>query len=61
MGVMHIPGHSHQAPREVALEEIEAVLGECHLCPALPVAPQHRVWRGKPPRSRDVYWRGTGP
>ena len=32
MGVMHIPGHSHQAPREVALEEIEAVLGECHLC-----------------------------
>lgn len=25
MGVMHIPGHSHQAPREVALEEIEAV------------------------------------
>ena len=32
MGVMHIPGHSHQAPREVALEEIEAVLGDCHLC-----------------------------
>ena len=27
MGVMHIPGHTHQAPREVALEEIEAVLG----------------------------------
>ena len=22
MGVMHIPGHSHQAPREVALEAI---------------------------------------
>ena len=32
MGVMHIPGHSHQAPREVALEEIEAVLGDCRLC-----------------------------
>ena len=32
MGVMHIPGHTHQAPREVALEEIEAVLGDCHLC-----------------------------
>ena len=31
MGVMHIPGHTHQAPREVALEEIEAVLGDCHL------------------------------
>ena len=22
MGVMHIPGHTHQAPREVALEAI---------------------------------------
>ena len=54
MGVMHIPGHTHQAPREVALEEIEAVLGDC--LPALPVASQYRVWRGKPPRSRDVYW-----
>ena len=32
MGVMHIPGHTHEAPREVALEEIEAVLGDCHLC-----------------------------
>ena len=32
MGVMQIPGHTHQAPREVALEEIEAVLGDCHLC-----------------------------
>ena len=31
-GLMHIPGHTHQAPREVALEEIEAVLGDCHLC-----------------------------
>ena len=28
-----IPGHSHQRPREVALEEIVAVIGDCHLCP----------------------------
>ena len=32
MGVMHIPGHSHHVPREVALEEIGAGLGVCHLC-----------------------------
>ena len=56
MGVMHIPGHTHQAPREVALEEIEAVLGDCHLCQLYQSRHNHRVWRGKPPRSRDVYW-----
>ena len=33
MPVMHIPGHDHQKPREVTLEEIRAVLGDCHLCP----------------------------
>lgn len=33
MGVMHIPGHTHQAPREVTLEEIRAVLGDCRQCP----------------------------
>ena len=33
MGVMHIPGHDHQKPQEVTLEEIQAVLGDCHLCP----------------------------
>lgn len=33
MGVMHIPGHNHQKPQEVTLEEIRAVLGDCHLCP----------------------------
>lgn len=32
MGVMRIPGHTHQKPREVSLEEIRAVLGDCHLC-----------------------------
>ncbi|MBP3884321.1 MAG: uracil-DNA glycosylase [Olsenella sp.] len=33
MGVMHIPGHDHQRPREVTLEEIRAVMGNCQLCP----------------------------
>ena len=32
MGVMRIPGHEHQAPREVSLEEIRSVLGDCRLC-----------------------------
>ncbi len=32
MGVMHIPGHTRQKPREVTLDEIEAVLGDCRLC-----------------------------
>lgn len=33
MGVMQIPGHSNQAPREVSLDEIRTVLGDCRLCP----------------------------
>lgn len=33
MPVMHIPGHDHQKPREVTLEEIRDVLGDCQLCP----------------------------
>ena len=32
MGVMQIPGHTHQKPREVTLDEIRAVLGDCRLC-----------------------------
>lgn len=33
MGVMHIPGHEHQGPCEVSLEEIRSVMGDCRLCP----------------------------
>ena len=33
MAIMQIPGHDHQKPREVTLEEIRAVLGDCQLCP----------------------------
>lgn len=32
MGVMHIPGHENQKPREVSLDEIRSVLGDCRLC-----------------------------
>lgn len=32
MPSMHIPGHDHQKPGEVSLEEIRAVMGDCHLC-----------------------------
>ena len=33
MGVMYIPGHEGQKPREVSLEEIREVMGDCRLCP----------------------------
>ena len=33
MAIMQIPGHDHQKPREVTLEEIRAVLGDCRRCP----------------------------
>jgi len=33
MSVMHIPGHEHQSPGEVSLEEIRNLMGNCQLCP----------------------------
>lgn len=33
MGVMHIPGHESQKPREVSLDEIRGLMGDCRLCP----------------------------
>lgn len=32
MGVMHIPGHTGQKPREVSLGEIRSVMGDCRAC-----------------------------
>lgn len=32
MGVMHIPGHTDQKPREVSLDEIRSVMGDCRAC-----------------------------
>lgn len=31
--ILKIPGHDHQKAGEVSLEEIRAVMGDCHLCP----------------------------
>lgn len=33
MPVMRIPGHDHQAPGEVSLQEIRDLMGDCQLCP----------------------------
>lgn len=32
MAMLKIPGHDHQRPREVSLEEIKAAMGDCRLC-----------------------------
>ena len=32
MGVMHITGHTGQKPREVSLDEIRSVMGDCRAC-----------------------------
>ena len=59
MSVMHIPGHDHQRPREVSLEEIQSLMGNCQLCPFGANAYKPRVWCWKPTCSRHVYWRGS--
>jgi len=33
MAMLQIPGHDHQRPREVRLEEIRDLMGNCQLCP----------------------------
>lgn len=33
MAMLKIPGHEHQRPHEVSLEEIRALMGDCRLCP----------------------------
>lgn len=32
MSVLHIPGHEHQRPGEVSLDEIRGLMGDCQLC-----------------------------
>ncbi len=59
MGVMHIPGHDHQCPREVTLEEIREVMGNCQLCP-LGQTRTNLVFGCGNPRAR-VMFIGEGP
>lgn len=51
MGVLHIPGHTHQAPGEVTLDEIRAVLGNCQRC-ELGQVRQHLVFGSGNPHAR---------
>lgn len=59
MAVMHIPGHDHQRPREVSLEEIRDVLGNCQLCP-LGQTRTNLVFGTGDPHAR-VMFIGEGP
>ena len=49
MGVMHIPGHEHQGPREVSLDEIRSVMGDCRRCPLFETRGNIVFGTGNPP------------
>lgn len=51
--ILKIPGHEHQRAREVTLEEIRAVMGDCRLCP-LGETRKNIVFGCGNPRSRVV-------
>ena len=59
MGVMKIPGHDHQRPGEVTLEEIRAVMGNCQLC-ELGATRTNLVFGVGDPHAR-VMFVGEGP
>ena len=59
MGVLKIPGHVHQKPREVALEEIRALMGDCRRCP-LGQTKTNLVFGVGSPQAR-VMFVGEGP
>ena len=59
MGVMQIPGHDHQKPREVTLDEIRAVMGDCRLCPLGDTRTNLVYGVGNP--SARVMFIGEGP
>ncbi len=56
---MQIPGHVNQKPREVSLDEIRAVVGDCHACP-LGETRTHLVFGCGNPHAR-VMFVGEGP
>jgi len=59
MGVMHIPGHDHQKPQEVTLDEVRAVLGDCRLCPLCETRNKIVFGVGNP--NARVMFIGEGP
>lgn len=59
MSVMHIPGHDHQRPQEVTLEEVRAVLGDCRLCPLCET--RHKIVFGVGNPNARVMFVGEGP
>lgn len=59
MSVMHIPGHDHQRPQEVTLEEVRAVLGDCRLCPLCET--RHNIVFGVGNPNARVMFVGEGP
>ncbi len=59
MGVMRIPGHSKQGPREVSLDEIRELMGNCQLCP-LGQTRTNLVFGAGNPAAR-VMFVGEGP
>ena len=59
MSVMQIPGHEHQKPGEVMLEEIENILGNCKRC-ELGQTRSHIVFGCGNPHAR-VMFVGEGP
>ncbi len=59
MPMMQIPGHVNQKPREVSLDEIRAVVGDCHACP-LGETRTHLVFGCGNPHAR-VMFVGEGP
>lgn len=59
MPQLKIPGHEHQRAREVTLEEIRALIGDCHMCP-LGDTRTKLVFGVGNPRAR-VMFVGEGP
>ena len=59
MSVMHIPGHDHQRPQEVTLEEVRAVLGDCRLCHLCET--RHNIVFGVGNPNARVMFVGEGP
>jgi uracil-DNA glycosylase family 4 len=59
MPALHIPGHEHPRPKEVSLEEIRSLMGDCQLCPLGQTRTNLVFGVGNP--SARVMFIGEGP